>query len=123
MLTIRKILAITLLLVLAACSALPDEVFTTPLPSKKPVPTLKNFEPADVYTKQGTLSASILAGIWKGNSEGHLLVPIDPASGQALSNYERISLGLSYSYAFSPDQRRLAVVGYISEQGPNGGNL
>ncbi|MGB7875151.1 MAG: hypothetical protein WBL25_12265, partial [Anaerolineales bacterium] len=84
--------------------------------------------PAHDHPLTGTVSAddlesSVPAVVWKGNSEGHLLVPIDPASGQALSNYEPISLGLSYSYAFSPDQRRLAVVGYISEQGPNGGNL
>jgi len=73
--------------------------------------------------KPGTLSDSILAGLWKGDSEGHFLVPIDPASGQALMNYQPISLGLSYSYAFSPDRRRLAVVGYVSSQYHNGGSL
>ncbi|MGD8406010.1 MAG: hypothetical protein PVJ21_20310 [Anaerolineales bacterium] len=123
MLTVRKILSITLFLVLAACSALPDKGPATQLPSEKSGLTPKNFEPADVYTKEGTLSASILAGFWKDDSTGHRLVPIDPTSGQALADYEPISLGLDYTYTFSPDRRRLAVIGHVTPQYPHGGSL
>lgn len=124
MLTVKKILSIIVLLIVVACTALPEDTppAATQIEITEPVQAEKS-DPTAPATKQGTLAESILAGMWKGNSEGHFLVPIDPISGQALTDYEPISLGLSYSYAFSPDQRRLAVVGYISEQGPHGGNL
>jgi WD40 repeat protein len=124
MLTIKKSLSTIVLLFIAACTSLPEDA--SPAPTQVEIPdTLQaeTPEPATPKVEQGTLPESILAGMWKGNSEGHFLLPIGPTSGQALADYEPISLGLSYSYAFSPDQRRLAVVGYISEQGPHGGNL
>ena len=122
----RKFLSIAVLLVLAACSALPGEAPAVSPPSqseKQESTQAEKSDPTFRSSESGRLADSILAGLWKGNSEGHLLVPIDPASGQALSDYEPISLGQSYSYAFSPDRSKLAVVGYVSSQHPNGGSL
>jgi len=124
MFMIRKLLSIAALLVVTACSAQPGEA---PAVSQQ----AENFGSAqaekteiiDSPAKHGTLADSVLAVIWRNAQEGHLLVPIDPASGQALADFEPISLGQSYYYAISPDGRRLAVVGYISSQHPNGGSL
>lgn len=122
MFTTRRILPIVVLLVLAACSAPLVGAPATPPQTRKPVSTQAE-KSAPLPSKSGTLADSILAGLWKGNTEGHLLVPFDPTSGQALADYEPISLGQSYSYAFSPDRRRLAAVGYVSPQHPHGGSL
>jgi len=122
MFTTRKILSIAVLLVLTACSAPPGEAPAAPTQAKKPASTQAE-KSASVSAKPGTLAESILAGQWKGNTEGHLLVPIDPATGQALADYGPISMGQSYSYAFSPDRKRLAAVGYVSPQHPHGGSL
>lgn len=114
MFTIRKLLSVAALLVLTACSVFPGDA--------SPAPT-QTEEPTTPHARSGTLANSILAGFWKGDLEGHLLIPIDPTSGQALMDYEPISLGQSYSYAFSPNRQTLAVVGYVSDQHPNGGSL
>lgn len=121
---VRKILSIAALLVLTACSALPGEGHSVSPQVEKPgvartEKTDKSLSPA----KQGRLEDSILAVLWRNAQEGHLLVPIDPTSGQSLEGIEPISLGQSFSYTFSPDGRRLAVVGYVSSQHPNGGSL
>ena len=124
MFTIRKLLAIAALLVLTACSALPAEVSPTEIQAGKPE-TIQSEKSAPTLAtaKPGKLTNSILAVLWKSSGEGHFLLPIDPATGQAITNYEPISLGQSYSYAFSPDRRTLAAVGYVSRQHPNGGSL
>ena len=124
MLTIRKILSLAVLLVLAACATLSGKAPSTPVLADKPEATQsKRPVPTVLPAKPGTFANSILAVLWRNAGEGHLLVPIDPATGQALPDDEPISLGQSYSYAFSPDRRTLAVVGYISSQHPNGGSL
>jgi len=121
---IRKILSILALLVLAACSTHSADTTVVPTLAEKSAPTqAEKSPPTAPPAKLGTLSDSILAVLWKSSSEGHLLLPIDPTSGQALANYEPISLGQSYSYAFSPDRHTLAAVGYVSDQHPNGGSL
>jgi len=124
MFTTRKLLSIAILLVLTACSALPGETPAVPTQVKKPVSAqAEKSETTAILVKPGTLAGSILAGQWKSNTEGHLLIPIDPASGQALADYEPISMGQSYSYAFSPDLSRLAAVGFVSPEHPHGGSL
>lgn len=124
MFTTRKLLSIAILLVLTACSALPGKAPAAPTQVKKPASTqAEKSAPTALPEKPGTLADSILAGLWKSNTEGHLLVPIDPANGQALADYEPISMGQSYSYAFSPDRRRLAAVGYVSPEHHHGGSL
>jgi hypothetical protein len=60
---------------------------------------------------------------WQGSPGSHLLVPVDPVSGQALPDYEPISLGQSITHAFSPDGNMLAVVGFKSSENPRGGTL
>jgi WD40 repeat protein len=118
MIKVRKFMSVVILLAMTACSTSPGDAPGPQTQEKKPEPT-----PTLMPVKPGTLEGSILAGHWIGNHEGHLLVPIDPATGQALADYEPISLGQNYSYAFSPDGRMLAVVGYVSSQHPNGGSL
>jgi WD40 repeat protein len=123
-LMIRQILSFLFLLVLAACSAPSTVMPVHPTQIEKPAPIQsENSAPTALPAQPGTLAEGILAGLWKGTGKGHFLAPIDPANGQALSDYEPISLGQSYSYAFSPDRRTLAAVGYVSSQHPNGGSL
>jgi len=123
MLIIRKILSITILLVLAACSGVPAEKSPDPMQIAPKVSQSEKTAPTITPSKAGTLADSLLAVQWKSSGEGHFLLPIDPATGQALAKYEPISLGQSYSYAFSSNRHTLAAVGFISAQGPNGGNL
>ena len=124
MFTIRKLLAIAVLLVFTACSALPEEVSPTQIQIEKPETNQsEKLAPPLSPAKPGKLTDSILGVLWKDSGEGHFLLPIDPVSGQALADYEPISLGQNYSYTFSPDWRTLAAVGYVSSQHPNGGSL
>jgi dipeptidyl aminopeptidase/acylaminoacyl peptidase len=60
---------------------------------------------------------------WQESLGSNLLVPVDPASGQALAGYEPISLGQAIYHAFSPDRNILAVVGFESSEHPKGGTL
>jgi len=120
----RRFLSIAVLLVLAGCAALPREGPANTVQSEK-----QDSEQAEksglatTSSKSGKLAESILAVLWEDSGEGHFLLPIDPATGQALANYEPISLGQSYSYAFSPDLHRLVIVGFITPQYPHGGSL
>lgn len=116
MFTLRKFLYVLAALMLAACSTLPARVPADPVAGKAPDPT-------SPLAKPGTLAASIPAVTWKGNTEGHKLVPIDPATGENLPGYEPISLGQSYSHVFSPDGHTLAMVGFVSSEYPRGGSL
>ena len=65
--------------------------------------------PKEVTTK-ATFAESLLVVEWKGRSEGNVLFPLDPASGNALTEFTPIPLGGSYSYAFSPDRQTLAAI-------------
>ncbi|MBN1452993.1 MAG: hypothetical protein JW963_18390 [Anaerolineales bacterium] len=118
MLTVRKVLSIAVLLVLAACSALPETAPTAPVQVEKSE-SASTLLPA----KPGTLADSVPAAVWKSNSEGHPLVPIDSSTGQVLHDYEPIALGQALFHAFSPDQRTLAAVGFVSSEHPRGGSL
>lgn len=98
------------ILVLTACAA-PAAPQATPSLSIKTQPTAVPTEsPAEA-----TLETSLLVTEWKGQSEGNLLYPLDPARGSALPGYEPIPLGGSYFHAFSPDKRTLAVVSFAHE--------
>ncbi|MCI0555856.1 MAG: WD40 repeat domain-containing protein, partial [Anaerolineae bacterium] len=88
-------LLLTFLLILTACAAPTKDLPTAPLIDIEP--TIATFE------------NSLLAVEWKG-PKGNQLFPLDPATGTALPDYSPISLGQSYSYAFSPDRRTLAAV-------------
>ena len=81
-------------------------------------PTLVSVEPA--AATGGTFESSLLATQWMGKSKGNLLFPLDPASGTALPGYAPISLGQSYSHAFSPDRTTLAVVTFPNDNTYNG---
>jgi len=118
MFTLRKILYLMGSLVLAACSALPASAPEAPDSAKVETPAPKP-EPA----QPSTLADSVPVAVWKGNSQGHLLTPIDPASGQALPDYEPIPLGQALFHAFSPDQSTLAAIGFVSSEHPRGGSL
>jgi WD40 repeat protein len=76
-----------------------------------------------VPVRASTLAESVPAAEWQDNVKGHILVPIDPASGQVLAEYEPIELGQAISHAFSPDQKTLAIVGFVSSEHPHGGSL
>lgn len=74
-------------------------------------------------TAQATFEESLLVAEWKGRSEGNLLFPLDPASGNALPEFTPIPLGQSYSYAFSPDRQTLAAVTFPNDNIYRGGLL
>ena len=69
----------------------------------------------------GTFETSLLVTVWKGWSEGTVLFPLDPRTGDALPGYNPISLGQTSFHAFSPDRRTLAVVTFQDQNTYNGG--
>ena len=105
------IFILAIALVLTACAA---PVAGTPAaPQVQIEPTVVPVEPTAASpesTTKATFEESLLIVEWKGRSEGNLLFPLDPASRTALPDYTPISLGQSYSYAFSPDRQTLAAV-------------
>src|SRR5688500_11699646 len=105
--------SLVFLLVLTACAA-PSAPQATPSPSIK---TQATAVPTKISAK-ATFESSLLVTEWKGQSEGILLYPLDPARGSALPGYEPIPLGGSYFHAFSPDRRTLAIVSFPTDS-PN----
>src|SRR5688500_1785272 len=101
------------ILVLTACAA-PAAPQATPLPSLEIDVTAAPTEVPVV----ATFETSLLVTEWKGQSQGNLLYPLDPASGSTLPGYEPIPLGGSYFHAFSPDRRTLAIVSFPTDS-PN----
>ncbi len=97
------IVFLTFLLVLTACAA----------PAKPAIaPEDVSGPGSDTPVLAGTFETSLLVTEGKGNSEGNLLFPFDPASGSALPGYTPISLGQISFHALSPDRRTLAVVSF-----------
>lgn len=124
MLTCRKILYLLVSLALAACSTVPANAPAAPTRIEAPDSAkIETPAPKSPPAKPGTLVDSVLVAKWKGSPGSHLLVPIDPASGQTLPDHEPISLGQAFSHTFSPDRRTLAVVGFVSSAHPRGGSL
>ena len=121
---LRKILPVVGSLLLAACSALPGNTLVEPAQVGKPEPA-KTGTPllTPTVVKSVPLGESVPVAVWTDKSKEDSLVPIDPHTGQALPDYEPISLGQSSYQAFSPDQHTLAVVGFVSGSHPNGGSL
>jgi hypothetical protein len=62
-----------------------------------------------------SFESSLLVTQWQGSSEGNILFPLDPNTGEALSAFPPLSLGHTFSYAISPDRQTLAVVSFPSE--------
>jgi DNA-binding beta-propeller fold protein YncE len=122
---------LTLLLALTACgplatSSAPETTQADPAS----VPVEPTTVPADNPTSESPASAistafetSLLATEWKGKSEGNVLFPLHPVSGEALPSYTPISLGQSSYHAFSPDQHTLAVVIFPTGSTSNGSLL
>ncbi|RPJ26349.1 MAG: hypothetical protein EHM33_11835, partial [Chloroflexi bacterium] len=100
------IVFLTLLLILTACAS-PIQPTIAPTDVSEPE--------SDAPALDGTFETSLLVTEWKGNTEGSVLYPLDPASGAALPNYTPISLGYSSYHAFSPDRQTLAVVSFPTE--------
>jgi DNA-binding beta-propeller fold protein YncE len=109
--------SLLLLLILIACTPIaPNQVEpTTAPPDIAPTST--------VEVVKGTLETSLLAAEWRGNGEGNVLFPLDPASGTALPGYTPISLGQTFTHAFSPDQRMLAAVTFPNQYAQRGSLL
>ncbi len=104
---------LTVLLMLTACAA-PVQPTTVPADTATPE--------SQAVISDGTLQTSLLATLWKNNSEGQVLLPFDPATGTALPGYTPISLGQSSFPAFSPNRKTLAVVSFPGD-GTYHGNL
>jgi WD40 repeat protein len=114
---------LTSILILTACAA-PAKDLPAASQTESPIETEPTIVPAEPTTPvSGTFETSLLTVEWKGRSEGNLLFPLDPATGTALPDYSPISLGQSYSYAFSPDHRTLAALTFLNDQATNGNLL
>ena len=103
-------------LILTACAAPEKDLPATP--SLQTEQTIAPVKPTTVPTEavtKATFERSLLAVEWTGRSKGNLLFPLDPDTGTALTDYSPISLGQSYSYAFSPDRRTLAAVTFPND--------
>ena len=120
---------LTFLLILTACAA-PAKDLSQTAPQAEPLletaPTNVPVKPTAAPTRAittATFDDSLLVVEWKGRSEGNLLFPLDPATGEALPVYEPIPFGQGYSFAFSPDRSTLAAVTYLNDQATKGNLL
>jgi WD40 repeat protein len=86
-------------------------------------PVSLNEVESDAPVLDGTFETSLLVSEWRGASEGNILFPLDPTSGTALPGYQPISLGYTFSYAFSPDRNTLAAVSFPNEMNSRGSLL
>jgi WD40 repeat protein len=57
---------------------------------------------------------------WGEKNHEHRLFLLVPSTGEALTDVESIPLGRSFSYAYSPDRRRLAVMTFPDDSNANG---
>jgi WD40 repeat protein len=106
-----RVFTILLILILTAC---------TPGQTRPMAPRATSTPQPLTAIVDGTFETSLLATVWKGKSEGTVLFPLDPASGEALPGYKPIPLGYSSFHAFSPDHSKLAVVSFPTETAING---
>jgi DNA-binding beta-propeller fold protein YncE len=112
-----RVFTILLILILTACT--PSQI--QPMaPRATPVAPATSTPESHPVIIDGTFETSLLATVWKGQAEGTVLFPIDPASGEALSGYRPIPLGFSSLHAFSPDRNKLAVVSFSNETALDG---
>ena len=102
---------LTLLLILTACAA-PAQPPLVPAPVGEPK--------SDAPVLDGTFETSLLVSEWRGDPEGNVLFPLDPASGTALPAYTPISLGHTFFYAISPDRQTLAAMSFPNQSAYNG---
>jgi DNA-binding beta-propeller fold protein YncE len=100
------LVCLTVFLLLTACAA-PAQPTLLPTEASEPE--------SEIPLLDGTFQTSLLVTEWRGNSEGNVLFPLDPASGTALPGYTPLSLGSSSYHAFSPDHKTLAVVSFPTE--------
>jgi hypothetical protein len=98
----RPILSILILVPLSMTACVPTTAVQAPL------------EPATQAGKAEAQASQVLPALLVNAANRGLLYPIDPASGQALPDFEPIPLGKAYNYAFSPGADRLA---FVSEAG------
>lgn len=120
----RLFILILVLLMPAACAPIAaptSDPISVPIEATN-VPA-ENAPASPEPAVKATLESSLLATEWRDHSEGNVLFPMDPASGSALPDYIPISLGQSFSHAFSPDRRTLAVVSFPNQNVYNGGLL
>ena len=103
---------LTLLLGLTACA---PAAAPTKLPAEAKPTVVPTVIAPTATTAPVLYESSLPAVLWGENNKQHLLFPLDPSSGEALPGYEPISLGRSYSYAFSPDRRTLAAVTFPND--------
>jgi WD40 repeat protein len=99
-------ISLILLTLLTACA--PEQIHPTAVPVR---PTSASTESPAVIV-DGTFETSLFATLWKGSNQETVLLPLNPASGEALPGYAPISLGYSSLHAFSPDHRTLAVASF-----------
>lgn len=105
---------LTFLLILTACAA----------PAQPTLAPVEEIEPtSNAPVPDGTFESSLLVTEWRGSSKGNVLFPLDPATGTALTDYAPISLGHTFSHAFSPDRGTLAVVSFPNDLVSNGSLL
>jgi DNA-binding beta-propeller fold protein YncE len=105
---------LTCLFLLTACA--------TPVPPTT-IPTTNNIPESHPVTLDGTFETSLLAVVSKSSPRDNVLLPLDPASGNALPGYTPISLGKTYFQAFSSDRHTLAVVSFTNDNMDNGSLL
>src|SRR5688500_4088073 len=117
-----QVMAILLSLLLAATACAPPAAPI--IASTQAKPTSASADTALPTTSAPvTYESSVPVVLWGEKNEEHQLFPLDPSSGEALPGYEPISLGRSYSYAFSPDKRTLAAVTFADDSIYNGSLL
>ena len=121
---------------LAACAAptqspqpmsrLVERAATSAPPTLRPSPTVVKSNPTSTpssATSDAPFGSSVLLAAWNNRSKQHDLRPYDPRTGLPLAGYAPIQLGRNFRYAFSADEKTLAVLAYPSDMNQRGGVL
>ena len=119
--TLRYILILGLCFsaILSACSPATLASTSVPIiPTSQPKPT---SPPATLAPTPEPAGIGVPSIVYK--SGQNVLMVVSSVTGTVLDGYAPIQLGQVPSYAFSPDQHTLAIVGYVSDSYPANAQL
>jgi len=114
---------LTFLLILTACAPAAGQTDPTSVPVKQATAPSDAAPESPAVIAKSSFETSLLATQWKGDQEGNVLFPLDPASGAALPGYTPIPLGQSFSHAFSPNRHTLAALSFPNQYAHDGSLL
>ena len=103
-----------------------ERAATSVPPTPRPAPTESKPDPTATpssATSDASFESSVLLASWHNRARQHELRLFDPRQGLPLAGYAPIQLGRNFRYAFSVDEKTLAVIAYPSDMNQRNGVL